>query len=870
MATASRAERMSSVTAGMMTPQSGRAGAIPVPTPAKKESARRQLIIEQQTDLVVEQPELEKATKSQLEEVLRRQAEGGSAMIHYEPNRAPFTEYIGAGLLDGVVIRKEIGSYVRASPETEAKWDFSDMSAVDRASYELPEYMPANYLVQSAITQRYGTVKAKQCSEAGYTEPTIDLFSSFVNIGGVDILLKYFKEGTAYSEICKADVLRCVHEVTQSLLDGDQSAEDFEFDITPDYSLPVKFVLSALQRLIFPIMEGQLRLTLAMQSAHAEAYTRALENGTASATHQARVVETDTGPAIERFRQALDDMARQVTEWNAAAQTHAILSEQLIEIGKTVSTSWQTQLGDEDVQTADVEQQKLTRIQNRIAAIDKVIAQFKENVRQIVIRNYAVPEQVKPENPVQTHCKFQFPKGFDLSDPNPEMPTRIIHTLKAIFHSYPNQLWALIPFAERLFIEYLKPNSTWRVPDISIRYKGSTLPEVMYAHYTGQNQVLSSLIESANPNVVKRTYQTFTTGEDGTKPQEFCSCRGNGLGSIEWIFHFHEQTGYETRSNIRQTLHYLHASLNRGNPIKKIEQMSAVLEKADKLQVKVDFMATVKPCCDVLRNRHAAFIEPMNEWSKAPDESVMYDALELFMRFLSDVVRLCRNMAASGSMNDVKSSESLAAEATFQALYNAVPGNRTTPLKPAKGQDDDNTLSDSVCGAAGCSKKVTIVQLERARKYKRDNPGRDTYFQAICGDCWKTLIDKRTIAMKSGPARTLKGQNKRQTVNARKAEAKQAKEAKKALATQAKPTNTETYAAAASVKKPVKNAHNEDVSLTRDQMTSFLDTYMSGKIAAARSRRAETAADEPEPEPEHDWTDTLAAMIADKGDSHGW
>ena len=175
--------------------------------------------------------------------------------------------------------------------------------------------------------------------------------------------------------------------MTQSLLDGDQSAEDFEFDITPDYSLPVKFVLSALQRLIFPIMEGQLRLTLAMQSAHAEAYTRALENGTASATHQARVVETDNGPAIERFRQALDDMARQVTEWNAAAQTHAILSEQLIEIGKTVSTSWQTQLDDEDVQTADVEQQKLTRIQNRIAAIDKVIAQFKENVRQIVIRN---------------------------------------------------------------------------------------------------------------------------------------------------------------------------------------------------------------------------------------------------------------------------------------------------------------------------------------------------------------------------------------------------------------------------------------------------------------------------------------------------
>ena len=175
MATTSRAERMSSVTAGMMTPQSGRAGAIPLPTPAKKESARRQLIIEQQTDLVVEQPELEKATKSQLEDVLRRQAEGGSAMIHYEPNRAPFTEYIGAGLLDGVVIRKEVGSYVRASPETEAKWDFSDMSAVDRASYELPEYMPANYLVQSAITQRYGTVKAKQCSEAGYTEPTIDM-----------------------------------------------------------------------------------------------------------------------------------------------------------------------------------------------------------------------------------------------------------------------------------------------------------------------------------------------------------------------------------------------------------------------------------------------------------------------------------------------------------------------------------------------------------------------------------------------------------------------------------------------------------------------------------------------------------------------
>ena len=141
--------------------------------------------------------------------------------------------------------------------------------------------------------------------------------------------------------------------------------------------------------------------------------------------HQARSSETDAGPTIERFRQALDDMARQVTEWNAAAQTHAILSEQLIEIGKTVSTSWQTQLGDEDVQTADVEQQKLTRIQNRIAAIDKVIAQFKENVRQIVIRNYAVPEQVKPES-VQTHCKFQFPKGFDLSDPNPEMPTRII------------------------------------------------------------------------------------------------------------------------------------------------------------------------------------------------------------------------------------------------------------------------------------------------------------------------------------------------------------------------------------------------------------------------------------------------------------
>ena len=147
-------------------------------------------------------------------------------MIHYEPNRAPFTEYIGAGLLDGVVIRKEVGSYVRASPETEAKWDFSDMSDVDRASYELPEYMPANYLVQSAITQRYGTVKAKQCSEAGYTEPTIDLFSSFVNIGGVDILLKYFKEGTAYSEICKADVLRYkfirrdYHYVKEAVTDG--------------------------------------------------------------------------------------------------------------------------------------------------------------------------------------------------------------------------------------------------------------------------------------------------------------------------------------------------------------------------------------------------------------------------------------------------------------------------------------------------------------------------------------------------------------------------------------------------------------------------------------------------------------------------
>ena len=93
MATASRAERMSSVTAGMMAPQSGRAGAIPLPTPAKKESARRQLIIEQQTDLVVEQPELEKATKSQLEDVLRRQAEGGSAMIHYEPKAISMASY---------------------------------------------------------------------------------------------------------------------------------------------------------------------------------------------------------------------------------------------------------------------------------------------------------------------------------------------------------------------------------------------------------------------------------------------------------------------------------------------------------------------------------------------------------------------------------------------------------------------------------------------------------------------------------------------------------------------------------------------------------------------------------------------------------
>ena len=398
----------------------------------------------------------------------------------------------------------------------------------------------------------------------------------------------------------------------------------------------------------------------------------------------------------------------------------------------------------------DTSTRHLTQVQSRIEAVTKTLASFRDSIRNILVSSYSIPSKVKAENAI-TLSKIILPPNLGDS-PNPVTAQLLVSILRATFHSYPCQQWAIMPVAERMFSEKIGINKMWSPPSLLINYKG--IPPKILPYFTQQNKILYELMDNSNYQAVHMTFSQLSTGGDVSDTQSTQATKFDGLAVIAWFLHYHEQSGYQARSKLRDVFMFAYGGFTTGDPVKRVKALRQHIEAAKRLQIQIDYGGSVRRIAETLRRRDPAFVVPMSQWMKCPNKMVELDALGTLDVFLGDVERIARNLTEeSRSLTD---HHSKMAAANFNAFYGVLTGS--SPNKEHEDEKIDQPSTQDVqdkrwiCAAHGCKQPVPPDVQSRAQK-SRAKGGK--IIASLCKQCFTQLLQDKQVKLKTGKIRHL-------------------------------------------------------------------------------------------------------------------
>eukprot|EP01050_Picozoa_sp_SAG11_P021074 SAG11_NODE_3679_length_2291_cov_2.268704_1_plen_622_part_01 len=250
-----------------------------------------------------------------------------------------------------------------------------------------------------------------------------------------------------------------------------------------------------------------------------------------------------------------------------------------------------------------------------------------------------------------------------------------------------------------------------------------------------------------------------------------------------------------------------------GCPVKKINQLRPVLEVAIRLNIKIDWSASIKKICMVLQSRNSIFLQITEKYMVCPSKMYETDALSHLDLLFSEIRQLIDSLSIRNlppytiMMGDAKHiTEIFAVHFCDEVSANISMGD-------AAVQDESNDTWQ--CACVGCMKQVSAFVRSNALKFRAANPDKKPFQnRSMCSDCFKQHTDPNT----NGNTMTLKNgdilEPTEQAIKRRVARDKKAKEKKSSKGNAKKAQNISSDEASAMITMMEKLVGNKEVSST--------------------------------------------------------
>ena len=183
---------------------------------------------------------------------------------------------------------------------------------------------------------------------------------------------------------------------------------------------------------------------------------------------------------FEGVMSQLDDIASSMSETQRAKEKYAILEIQCSRnVNESIGNITIDEIGDgSEEEEENIVVKRLTNCTKKIQRLSDVVISLKGCIRNILYIRYGISGSPMSEKSISLIAKrdIDFPIGLD-KNASPQIGQQVITTMRGIMHSYPMQLWALLPMLERLFSDYSESNVHWspmKTDDNTWSWKGLT------------------------------------------------------------------------------------------------------------------------------------------------------------------------------------------------------------------------------------------------------------------------------------------------------------------------------------------------------------------------------------------------------------
>ena len=390
----------------------------------------------------------------------------------------------------------------------------------------------------------------------------------------------------------------------------------------------------------------------------------------------------------------------------------------------------------------------------------EIILSCRNDISSILARAYNIPRQRNVSADAHTLSSLKqgdvlIPKKMSTSDVDASKVHELMIRIRAVAHSHPSQMWAVIPVLERIFAEINKkvrwtPTTVDRLNrSASMFYKCKQLKK----EYVQQTSALYDLlIKCDRVETRKATRLLRLATMDGTDHKDVYGVKADGVSIIFWWLAKHLQYGYAEEDSILNTFVFSHAAFDRGSVVKSAIELDEMTEMAEQMEIELSWGKVVTQTARTIAMRHSTFRNPMEQWYKhtGPQGGKRQDPSNCLNRlpdFYAEIKFLAEQVAES-ELQDAVSVMRRGTRAFYTKHRDHAIANKGSKFgsSPAKSsQPRDETVSSIQCARDNCFTFLPQGMVDTLGLKKNGN--------GICTLHFKELYRDGEIPLKDGTKR---------------------------------------------------------------------------------------------------------------------
>ena len=455
----------------------------------------------------------------------------------------------------------------------------------------------------------------------------------------------------------------------------------------------------------------------------------------------------------------MNQLVRSANETTAATAAYNLLEIQLSSQLSSEITEVTMESLDSDDSTQAITLKRLTACQEKIKSIAHVRNSLQDRVRDLLVKHYSVPPTSKVTEKalaMATTRELKLPANLG-GAPNPIVGNQLITALRSCLHGYCYQAWALIVVLERMFTDVSITNTHWQPPPVA-DLETSIFRDypALHAPLRTQSQLLYDLLEKLNYTATRKTLSTIITGVGNRDAVHSRATFGDGIAVVSFLIHYHAQSGYKQKQQLRDSFNFMHGAFASGDIIKTVASFRKYLPIAQRLKVKLQYDSVILQTTMTLCERSNAFVTPLEPYLTCDPAYDEDDCGDLVDAFLSQIERTAQNLRSVPSAGTRDSEQ---ARKMFDAFYSQLENTDDYKLdKPAtkrsnNGNHNNNNNSKGgqqskhICAAKGCTHTISQTIWNTLKTGPRPQSS------ILCSTCWKRMLENGSVQLEHGGVR---------------------------------------------------------------------------------------------------------------------